>query len=93
MEDQDFQDAIVRLGHLSANGISQPFIDEYKRILTEIYNNMMSLEHIDRIRCGHYIDQGQVLMAILKPLMTKAGIDWEHAPDPRQAQEATNGTR
>ena len=83
MEAQAFQDAVVRLGHLSMNGMSQGFIEEYRKVITEIYNDMMSLQHIGRIRSGLYIEQGKTLMAILKHTMTKSGIDWENAPDPR----------
>ena len=84
MEAQAFQDAVVKLGHLSINGMSQGFIEEYRKVITEIYNDMASCKHIERIRSGYYYDQGQILMALLTTILTKEGIDWQNFTRPTE---------
>ena len=78
--DIQFQQDIILLGHLAADGITDAFIREYKRILTKLYNDMMRFSNLGKIRSGHYHDQAEVMRAILTRQFDKEGIDWRSWP-------------
>jgi hypothetical protein len=75
--DGQFQQDIQRLGFLSCNPDAlDSFNEEYERILTENYNQMMLVRNVDKLLEGVYSQRALMLKALLQRQLDHFGLEW-----------------